>query len=90
MEITKHGGDRARKRLGISKKAVEAEFAKALANGKRQADFKGAFRKYLDFWCRDYRSAAIVYHNAIYFVKDDKLITVWPVPGKYKKYLVEG
>lgn len=86
-EVTNHGASRARKRLGLNKKTIEKEFVKALAEGKRQADFKGAFRKYLDFWCREYKSTAYVYHNAIYLVKVDTLITVWAVPGKFKKYL---
>lgn len=85
--ITKHAEKRIRKRLGINKRSAEANYASALKHGKRAKDFKGAFRKYLDFWQKDYFSTAIVYDYAIYFVKHGDLVTVWPVPAKFRKYI---
>lgn len=87
MTITKHAEKRLRKRAGIKKSAVEKTFKKAQELGKRQNDFKGAFRKYLDFWAIDYRSTPIVYQNTIYFMKGDDLVTAWQVPQKYIKYI---
>jgi hypothetical protein len=86
-DITKHGEKRTRKRLGISKKGVESAFAKAILEGKRSDDFKGAFKKYLDFWCISYHSVALVHDNSIFFMKHGTLITAWPIPQRYRKYL---
>ncbi|HET8709597.1 MAG TPA: hypothetical protein VFL85_04960 [Candidatus Saccharimonadales bacterium] len=85
--ITRHAEKRLRKRAGLPKKAIERNFATALGEGKRQVHFKGAFRKYLDFWATDYHSTPIVHGNTIYFMKGSDFVTAWEVPQKYRKYL---
>lgn len=86
--ITNHGEHRMRKRLGLPKRTVDKEFTKALESGKYQKDFTGRFRKYLDRKSIENKSRPIVYKHNIYWVNTNNiLITVFPVPREYKKYL---
>lgn len=86
-QVTKHAEKRLRKRLNIPKKSINENFGKAMLYGKKHAEFKGAFKRYLDYWGREYGSAPVVYGNTIYFVIGNRLITAWPVPAKFKDYI---
>lgn len=87
-QLTKHGQERLRKRLGLNKKAMERSFQSALEKGKRTSEFKGRFRKYLDAISQEYRTTPVIYGQNIYIVnKENVLITVFQVPSEYKKYL---
>lgn len=85
--ITNHGENRLRKRTGVSKKSVEKNFEKALENGRQHNEFKGQFKKYLDFYAREYSARPIIYNNSIYWVRGSNLITVYTIPGKFRIYL---
>lgn len=39
------------------------------------------------FWRAKHKSQALIYNNAIYFLVNGALITVWPVPGRFRKCL---
>lgn len=85
--VTKHGEKRMRKRLGLSKAGVDRSFGDALLHGRKHNEFKGRFKKYLDYNAAFYKSEPIVYGQNIYWVSAGKLITVYQVPAKFKKYL---
>lgn len=83
--LTKHGEKRLRKRGGIPKRIAPRLAEEALLNGKRQKDFKGAFRGYLDKKGMESGKTPIVYRGQIYFFVDTTLITMFPIPGKYRE-----
>lgn len=87
MKVSNHGELRARKRLGINKRSVYKNFNDALTKGRQHNEFKGKFKKYLDHQAMIHHSQPFVYNNAIYWVRDRTLITVYPIPGMYKKYI---
>ena len=86
--LTKHGEKRLRKRGGFSKKIAPRLAEEAFINGKRQKDFKGAFRDYLDKQGIVHRTVPVVHKGQIYFFsKEDALVTMWPIPGRYRSSL---
>lgn len=85
--VTKHAEKRVRKRLGKSKSTVVENFGTALLSGRKHGEFKGAFKKYLDYYAMFYHSTPIIHQGVIYWVVGSKLITAWQVPQKYRKYL---
>lgn len=86
-DISKHAEKRMRKRLGLSKSTVERQFGQALEKGKKQADFTGKLRKYLDRKAIEYHATPYILGQNIYWVKNNRLITVYQVHAEYKKYL---
>jgi len=87
-KVTDHGEKRLRKRLGLSKSSVDKAFGDALLKGRRHAEFKGRFRRYLDAQASVHHSAPIVHGHTIYWTsKDGVLITAYQVPAMYRKYL---
>ncbi len=89
IPVTKHGDLRVRKRLGLPRKTVEKQAAKAFTDGQPVSAFSGAFKRYLDLQGINFKSVARVYKGNIYFYnkEDNALITCWQVPSKYRKYL---
>jgi hypothetical protein len=86
VEVSRHGEKRLRKRLNIPKKAVERKFHEALEKGIPHHQYKGQFRKYLDYWCIRHGSKAIVHQNTIFFIKGEVMTTAWQVPPKFQPY----
>lgn len=84
--ITRHASKRIRKRLGH--KRAEEQFGQALLYGTRADEYKGDFKRYLDSNRMKYRSDCIIYKGMIYWYIHSRLITVYGVPQKFKKYLV--
>lgn len=86
---TKHGAERTKKRLGLSKKDAEKQAAKAFENGLKHSDCKGDLKRYIDSLYfhkglgRDYR----IYNHYVYLFdfKNQKLITVIDLPQKLCK-----
>lgn len=88
MSATNHGRERIRKRTGIPKASVDKQIERVLANGKPVSELRGAFKKYVDYKCRFYKTRAVLYGNVLYFFgNEDQLVTTHPVPGRFKKYL---
>jgi hypothetical protein len=86
--LSNHGAKRLRKRKGISKANLEADFARALEHGLRQKDMKGRMKKHVNWLCREYQSDAVYYQNFLYFFKQGVLVTTYPLEPKYRKYLL--
>lgn len=88
MNVTRHGEERLRKRVGLPKRIVSKQVIKARQEGKPPEAYKGAFFRYLKYYQIAYKSQPLVYQNVIYFFSnmDGTLITAWQVPRKYMKY----
>lgn len=87
-EVTRHGEKRTRKRLGINRSAVSKQVQKALDEGLFRDQAIGSLRKYLDDIHGQYPASLMaVYNSAIYIFqsKKGKLITMYHLPGKYRK-----
>lgn len=84
--VSRHGEQRVRKRMGLSKKAVEKLAYEAMRDGKRRSDFSGSFRRYLDkLWFSNNQVAEIIVHSGFVFIFiNAKLVTMWNVPTKYR------
>ena len=96
MKVTKHAYKRARKRLGLSKKALDRHMQKVMNFGIMRKDFEGALRLYLDERFQAHKdkdgshAKLRVYGRFLYlFSKKNKLITIIMIPSKYNKYLDE-
>lgn len=46
VKVTKHGKQRTKERLGLSKKLAESNAAKALEHGIKHSDVKGSLNRY--------------------------------------------
>lgn len=98
MKLTKHGEKRIKERVntGKSKKKAERVAVLALTRGLKYSDTKGRLRDYLfsqfayDFSANNLR----VYNNHVWVFRDDILITVRPLPTRYrtnfKNYHLKG
>ena len=86
MRVTKHSESRSRERLGIPKKAVAKMAEDALLKGKRHSDFSGSIKRYLDGVFLQYGNAnnMRVYVQHLFIFAGETLITVWPLPPKYR------
>lgn len=90
MNVTFHGTKRVRKRIGLPKRSVGRTVAKALVKGIRREDVSGSLRRYLDLLThktREYgKDPLIVIHanNVYIFTMDHVLITVWPLPSRFR------
>jgi len=83
--LTKHGEKRIRKRAGIPRRATQKLVDEAKLKGKPASEFKGSFRRYLDFQGITYNTTPVVYNGYIYFFHGNLLTTMWPIPQSYRK-----
>lgn len=81
VSASDHGVKRLRQRLGLPKKAVEREIARALESGTPRTDFSGRMRRTLDYLFHrhghygDYR----VWRGWIFIFKGQTFVTVIPL-----------
>lgn len=79
FELSDHGIQRARQRLGIPKRAVEREIERALTRGTPRTELAGRIRRMLDYvWHRhghygDYR----VWRGHVFVFKNQTFVTVF-------------
>ena len=87
MQISDH----ARKRIKLRADGdPEKLFVDALKNGNRRGDFTGKFGRYLGYREREHHSTAIVHKGKIFFMANDTLITMYPIPHDFLKYKPKG
>lgn len=87
-EITRHGGKRARERIGIPKRAVQRRAEQALAKGTERRDTTGSLREYLDILYRSENGKSDeirVLSGYIYIFCEKRLLTVLVLPKEYQK-----
>ena len=87
MEVTRHADKRIRKRVGLPKSAVQANARKALRYGITHAETTGGLRRYLDYLWHQHETAnnMRIYCGNVYIFCDETLVTVWPLPEKFRK-----
>lgn len=86
MNVTRHAADRTHERLGIPKKATDKIAAKAFECGIRREEISGSLRRYLDhLYSQHYTANNIrIFTYYIYIFCEDTLVTVEPLPQKYR------
>jgi hypothetical protein len=89
--VTDYARHRCRKRLGIPASASERMAAKAKAEGIPRTELSGGIRRYLDSrWVRHGRKNDIrVYGQDVFIFDDNRLVTAWPLPSRYRSYKKE-
>lgn len=85
--ITNHATKRTKERVGISKKLTEKNAIRALECGIQHEDTKGRLRRYVDsLYLKEHAANNVrIYCNNVYLFHNNILITVFPVPVKYRK-----
>ena len=87
MIVTRHAGERIRKRCGLPKKATLRSAAAALRNGIGYSECTGRLKKYMEWLSLSHKRCGKtrIYNNHIYlFTVMDCLITVLPLPNEYR------
>lgn len=86
-EVTRHGGRRMRQRLGIPKAATEKNARIALERGICHGETTGALSGYLTALYFEHHNAnnIRIWCNFIYIFCCERLITVFPLPQKYRR-----
>lgn len=85
--VTNHAARRARERLGISKRRSEKNADRALKMGICHGDTSGSLHRYISalYWKNQTANNVRVYCGAVYIFHNETLITVFPLPQKYRK-----
>lgn len=89
MHLTQHSVERGSERTGLNPKAFQRLAGIALERGRRPAEFRGRFRRFLDgLYLRERNADNVRVHGEyVYLFHGDVLITVIPVPHKLKNGL---
>lgn len=83
--------DHARKRIKLRADGDPEKLLKdAVEHGARAAEFNGKFGRYLHGRMKEYHSEAIVHKGNIFFIKQDTLTTMYPIPHDFRKYKPKG
>ena len=85
--VTNHAVKRTKQRLGLPKKLAEKNAERALAEGLRHRDTGGSLYRYIEslYWKNKTANNVRVYCNFVYIFHDSLLITVYPLPQRYRK-----
>lgn len=85
--VTKHAAKRTKERLGISKRTVEKNTEKALRYGIKHSDTSGSLHRYITslYWKEQTANNTRIYGDYVYIFHNETLITVFPLPQRYKK-----
>lgn len=85
--VTNHAAQRTKERLGISKRIAEKNADKALQMGIKHSDTSGSLHRYIAslYWKQQTANNIRIYCDNVYIFHNDTLITVFPLPQKYRK-----
>ena len=85
--ITDHAARRTKERLGLSKKVSGKNAEKALRYGIRHSDTSGSLNRYISalYWKHKTANNVRIYCNNVYIFHGETLITIFPLPQKYRK-----
>ena len=88
--VTKHGEQRIKDRIGLSKKISQEICDKALKDGIAHKETTGSLCKYLDKIYLQYKRSnnTRIYHEKVFLFNNETLITVLDLPNNFKR-LVE-
>lgn len=83
-KVTRHAAKRVEERVSRKLKPNKV-FNKALKQGRSLSEFYGDFREYLESKLHNYKHTDVkVYDNNVYVYNNKVMITVYPVPEKYR------
>lgn len=90
--LTHHAEVRADERIGWSPEILGKMAARALERGREPGAFSGRFRRYLDGKAMAHHTRLRVYGQHLYCFGTtgsgaDVLVTVYPLPSEFHKYL---
>ena len=85
--ITKHAVQRTKQRVGLPKSAAARNADRALRDGIQHNETSGGLHRYIEalYWRHCTANNIRIYCNNVYIFHDDILITLFPLPGKYRK-----
>jgi hypothetical protein len=92
VAVTRHAEKRIHERLGLPKKAAQAEAERARVNGLHISATSGALRRYLDKLHHVYQKGADyrVMPSGIYVFISEVLVTVLPVPQNLRSRVMDA
>lgn len=76
-----------RERLGIPKRITDKNAEKALRFGVKHSDTSGSLHRYITslYWKEQTANNTRIYGDYVYIFHNETLITVFPLPHKYRK-----
>jgi len=85
--VTDHAAKRSKECVGLPKRVTGKNAERALHDGIKHGETRGALRRYLDalYLKRKTANNIRVYCNNVYIFHDEILITIFPLPQKYRK-----
>ena len=83
--ITNTAAQRTKDCLGLSKRLAESNAQKALDRGVTHSEAKGGLKRYFDYLYLSHGNGnnIRVFNHNVYIFRDEKLITILPLPHKY-------
>lgn len=86
-KVTDHATKRTKERLGLPKKLATKNAERALQEGLRHRDTGGSLFRYIEslYWKDRTANNVRIYCNYVYIFHDSLLITVYPLPQRYRK-----
>ena len=87
MNMSNHATDRMSERCGLNKKSSERLSRLALENGISHNETSGSLNKYISslYFYNEKANNIKIYGEYVYIFVGNVLITVLPLPNKYKK-----
>ena len=86
MRVTRHAAKRTRSRLGLPKRSVTKNAENALRYGLTHKETAGNLNRYITSLYLKHRTAnnIRIYCDTVYIFHGERLITLFPLPTKYK------
>ena len=86
-EVTWHGKNRLKERVGIPKRASQKQTQRAFEKGISIDETVGSLRNYLDgVYLREGTANNLrVWNGSVYIFKDETLLTVYALPSRFRK-----
>lgn len=90
-KMTNHAYLRSKERIGLPKSAIERDANRALECGLKHSDTTGSLKKYMDslYFTEKKSNNTRIWNGNVYLFHNNTLITVLPLPQKYRKIAIE-
>ena len=85
--VTRHATRRTKERVGLPKRIAEKNADKALQEGIRHKETSGGLHRYIEalYWKNRTANNVRIYCGNVYIFHNETLITIFPLPQKYRK-----
>jgi hypothetical protein len=87
VRVTKHAEDRGKERFSLSTSSIERMLDTILEKGVTHSDATGRLKKYFDYLYLTHKpigSTIRIYGEIVYIIRDNTLVTMFPLPQTYK------